>query len=146
MRSNRESARRSRQRKQAQMSELEAQVLPMFYLRSPEHIFCVLFLSNPSCCFIQVDQLRVERSALLKRLTDLNQKFDESAVDNRILKADIETLRARVRHYCLHFHFKVLLFRGCLIYKSSQKLYTSLINNTMEFELIKFQKNCESHG
>ncbi|KAK8639493.1 hypothetical protein V6N13_137870 [Hibiscus sabdariffa] len=67
MRSNRESARRSRRRKQAHMNELEA----------------------------QVGQLRVEHSTLLKRLTDINHKYDEAAVDNRILKADIETLRAK---------------------------------------------------
>ncbi|KAK8997618.1 hypothetical protein V6N11_012168 [Hibiscus sabdariffa] len=67
MRSNRESARRSRRRKQAHMNELEA----------------------------QVGQLRVEHSTLLKRLTDMNHKYDEAAVDNRILKADIETLRAK---------------------------------------------------
>ncbi|KAK5811138.1 hypothetical protein PVK06_026460 [Gossypium arboreum] len=70
MRSNRESARRSRRRKQAHMNELEA----------------------------QVGQLRVEHSTLLKSLTDTNHKYDEAAVDNRILKADIETLRAKVNH------------------------------------------------
>ncbi|KAM1032101.1 hypothetical protein ACFX13_036590 [Malus domestica] len=69
MLSNRESARRSRRRKQAQMSELET----------------------------QVGQLRVEHSGLLKRLTDVNQKYDNAAVDNRILRADIETLRAKVK-------------------------------------------------
>ncbi|KAK5813377.1 Light-inducible CPRF2 [Gossypium arboreum] len=69
MRSNRESARRSRRRKQAQMNELET----------------------------QVGQLRAEHSSLLKRLTDTNHKYDEAAVDNRILKADIETLRAKVK-------------------------------------------------
>ncbi|KAL4364224.1 hypothetical protein GQ457_04G027740 [Hibiscus cannabinus] len=69
MRSNRESARRSRRRKQAQMNELEG----------------------------QVGQLRVEHSTLLKRLTDMNHKYDEAAVDNRIMKADIETLRAKVK-------------------------------------------------
>ncbi|XVF32475.1 hypothetical protein REPUB_Repub17cG0086000 [Reevesia pubescens] len=69
MRSNRESARRSRRRKQAHMNELE----------------------------VQVGQLRGEHSTLLKRLTDMNHKYDESAVDNRILKADIETLRAKVK-------------------------------------------------
>lgn len=46
-------------------------------------------------CF-QVSQLRVENSALLKRLTDLNQKYNTASVDNRILKADVETLRAKV--------------------------------------------------
>ncbi|KAG7014472.1 Light-inducible protein CPRF2, partial [Cucurbita argyrosperma subsp. argyrosperma] len=69
MLSNRESARRSRRRKQAHLNELET----------------------------QVGQLRVEHSTLLKRLTDVNQKYDDAAVDNRILKADIETLRAKVK-------------------------------------------------
>ncbi|KAL4311863.1 hypothetical protein GQ457_01G052890 [Hibiscus cannabinus] len=69
MQSNRESARRSRRRKQAHMNELEA----------------------------QVGQLRVEHSTLLNTLSDTNHKYDEAAVDNRILKADIETLRAKVK-------------------------------------------------
>ncbi|KAF8031356.1 hypothetical protein BT93_D0523 [Corymbia citriodora subsp. variegata] len=69
MQSNRESARRSRRRKQEHMSELEN----------------------------QVGQLKVEHTALLKRLTDMNQKYDVASVDNRILKADIETLRAKVK-------------------------------------------------
>ncbi|XP_010038789.2 light-inducible protein CPRF2 isoform X1 [Eucalyptus grandis] len=69
MQSNRESARRSRRRKQEHMSELEN----------------------------QVGQLKVEHTGLLKRLTDMNQKYDVASVDNRILKADIETLRAKVK-------------------------------------------------
>ncbi|KAH9785600.1 Basic leucine zipper 25 [Citrus sinensis] len=69
MLSNRESARRSRRRKQAHLNELET----------------------------QAGQLRAEHSSLLKGLTDVNQKYDESAVNNRILKADIETLRAKVK-------------------------------------------------
>ncbi|PSS19071.1 Light-inducible protein [Actinidia chinensis var. chinensis] len=69
MLSNRESARRSRRRKQAHLTEIET----------------------------QVSQLRVENSSLLKRLTDISQKYNESAVDNRVLKADVETLRAKVK-------------------------------------------------
>ncbi|KAF9682951.1 hypothetical protein SADUNF_Sadunf05G0161600 [Salix dunnii] len=69
MQSNRESARRSRRRKQAQLNERET----------------------------QVGQLRDERSSLLSSFTDVNQKCDAAAVDNRILKADIETLRAKVK-------------------------------------------------
>ncbi|KAI9383175.1 hypothetical protein POPTR_013G040700v4 [Populus trichocarpa] len=69
MLSNRESARRSRSRKQAHLTELETQVA----------------------------QLRVENSSLLKSLTDISQKYNESAVDNRVLKADVETLRAKVK-------------------------------------------------
>ncbi|PKU65481.1 bZIP transcription factor RISBZ2-like [Dendrobium catenatum] len=68
MLSNRESARRSRRKKQAHLSELET----------------------------QVSQLRVENSSLLKRLTDMSQKYNETLVENRILKADAETLRAKV--------------------------------------------------
>ncbi|KAG6647269.1 light-inducible protein CPRF2-like isoform X2 [Carya illinoinensis] len=69
MLSNRESARRSRRRKQAHLTELETQVA----------------------------QLRVENSSLLKRLTEITQKYNEAAVDNRVLKADVETLRAKVK-------------------------------------------------
>lgn len=69
MLSNRESARRSRRRKQAHLTELET----------------------------QVSQLRVENSSLLKRLTDISHKYNEAAVDNRVLKADVETLRAKVK-------------------------------------------------
>ncbi|KAI3937356.1 hypothetical protein MKW98_001927 [Papaver atlanticum] len=69
MLSNRESARRSRRRKQAHLSELEGQVA----------------------------QLRLENSSLLKRLTDINHKYTEAAVDNRVLKADVETVRAKVK-------------------------------------------------
>ncbi|PON73830.1 Basic-leucine zipper transcription factor [Parasponia andersonii] len=69
MLSNRESARRSRRRKQAHLTELETQVA----------------------------QLRVENSSLLKRLTDVSQKYNEAAVDNRVLKADVETMRAKVK-------------------------------------------------
>ncbi|XP_019161601.1 PREDICTED: light-inducible protein CPRF2-like isoform X2 [Ipomoea nil] len=69
MLSNRESARRSRRRKQAHLTELDT----------------------------QVSQLKIENSSLLKRLTDISQKFNEAAVDNRVLKADVETLRAKVK-------------------------------------------------
>ena len=69
MLSNRESARRSRRRKQEQMNEFDT----------------------------QVNQLRTEHSTLLGRLTDMNQKYDAAAVDNRILRADIETLRTKVK-------------------------------------------------
>ncbi|KAF7817835.1 Light-inducible protein CPRF2 [Senna tora] len=69
MLSNRESARRSRRRKQAHLTELET----------------------------QVSQLKGENSSLLKRLTDISQKYNEAAVDNRVLKADVETMRAKVK-------------------------------------------------
>ncbi|XP_020578357.1 basic leucine zipper 63-like isoform X2 [Phalaenopsis equestris] len=69
MLSNRESARRSRRKKQAHLSELETQVA----------------------------QLRVENSSLLKRLTDINQKYNEAVMENRILKTNVETLRAKVK-------------------------------------------------
>ncbi|RWW88109.1 hypothetical protein BHE74_00003029 [Ensete ventricosum] len=48
-------------------------------------------------CRTQVSELKIENSALLKRLTDINQKYGDAAVGNRILKADVETLRAKVK-------------------------------------------------
>lgn len=67
--SNRESARRSRRRKQAHLNDLE----------------------------IQVAQLRVENSSLFKRFTEINQKYSGASVDNRVLKSDVEALRAKVK-------------------------------------------------
>ncbi|CAA7049674.1 unnamed protein product [Microthlaspi erraticum] len=69
MLSNRESARRSRRRKQEQTCDLET----------------------------QVNELKGEHSTLLKQLSSMNHKYDDAAVGNRILKADIETLRAKVK-------------------------------------------------
>ncbi|CAM6033055.1 unnamed protein product [Sphagnum compactum] len=69
MLSNRESARRSRRRKQAHLSDLE----------------------------MQVAQLRVENTSLVKRLIDINHKFSAAAVDNRVLKSDVEALRVKVK-------------------------------------------------
>ncbi|KAF0909090.1 hypothetical protein E2562_031346 [Oryza meyeriana var. granulata] len=66
--SNRESARRSRSRKAARLKDLEEQVA----------------------------LLRVENSSLLRRLADANQKYSAAAIDNRVLMADIEALRAKV--------------------------------------------------
>ncbi|KAL1806096.1 hypothetical protein ACET3Z_029164 [Daucus carota] len=34
-------------------------------------------------------------SSLLKRLTDISQRYNDVAVDNRVLKADIETITAK---------------------------------------------------
>lgn len=68
MLSNRESARRSRRRKQAHLSELE----------------------------MQVAQLRAENTALVQRLQEISHKFQEAAIDNRVLKSDCEALRAKV--------------------------------------------------
>ncbi|XP_073101996.1 bZIP transcription factor RISBZ4 isoform X2 [Elaeis guineensis] len=67
--SNRESARRSRKRKQAHLADLE----------------------------LKVDQLRGENSSLFKQLTDANQQFDQAVTNNRILRSDVETLRVKVK-------------------------------------------------
>ncbi|KAG9449285.1 hypothetical protein H6P81_009250 [Aristolochia fimbriata] len=67
--SNRESARRSRRRKQAQLADLE----------------------------LQVDQLRGENATLYKQLTDASQQFSEAGTDNRVLKSDVEALRMKVK-------------------------------------------------
>ncbi|URD76067.1 bZIP transcription factor domain containing protein [Musa troglodytarum] len=67
--SNRESARRSRKRKQAHLADLES----------------------------QVDQLRGENASLFKQLTDANQEFTEAVTNNRVLKSNVEALRIKVK-------------------------------------------------
>ncbi|KAI4337453.1 hypothetical protein L6164_015868 [Bauhinia variegata] len=67
--SNRDSARRSRRRKQAQLADLET----------------------------QVEQLKVESATLYKQLTDASQHFRDADTNNRVLKSDVEALRAKVK-------------------------------------------------
>lgn len=44
----------------------------------------------------QVDQLRGENSTLFKNLTNANQQFKDASMNNRVLKSDVEALRAKV--------------------------------------------------
>ncbi|KAF9612435.1 hypothetical protein IFM89_000183 [Coptis chinensis] len=67
--SNRESARRSRRRKQEHLVDLET----------------------------QVDQLRAENGSFYKQYADANRQFSEAATDNRVLKSDVEALRVKVK-------------------------------------------------
>ncbi|XAR69620.1 hypothetical protein NMG60_11001279 [Bertholletia excelsa] len=67
--SNRESARRSRRRKQEHLAELEQ----------------------------QVERLRGENANLFKQFTDATQQFKDANTNNRVLKSDVEALRAKVK-------------------------------------------------
>ncbi|GER49589.1 basic-leucine zipper transcription factor family protein [Striga asiatica] len=67
--SNRESARRSRRRKQAHLTDLEK----------------------------QAEELRGENAALYKQLVDATQRFKDSTTNNRVLRSDVEALRAKVK-------------------------------------------------
>lgn len=53
--------------------------------------------------------MKFENSSLLKRLTDVSQKYNEAAVDNRVLKADVETLRAKVCHFYFLIEDKTII-------------------------------------
>ncbi|KAJ8548102.1 hypothetical protein K7X08_021338 [Anisodus acutangulus] len=67
--SNRESARRSRRRKQAHLADLEN----------------------------QVDQFRGKNESLFKQLADAAQQYKDALTNNRVLKSDVEALRAKVK-------------------------------------------------
>ncbi|XP_010669482.2 bZIP transcription factor RISBZ4 isoform X1 [Beta vulgaris subsp. vulgaris] len=67
--SNRESARRSRRRKQAHLLQLE----------------------------VEVEQLGVENTTLFKQLDEAAQQLREATTNNRVLKSDVEALRAKVK-------------------------------------------------
>lgn len=44
----------------------------------------------------QVDHLRGENATLFKQLTDASQQFKDATTNNRVLKSDVEALRAKV--------------------------------------------------
>ncbi|XP_022132260.1 basic leucine zipper 9 isoform X2 [Momordica charantia] len=67
--SNRDSARRSRKRKQAHLAELET----------------------------QVKQLKGENETLFNQLLDASQQYRDANTNNRVLKSDVDALRAKVK-------------------------------------------------
>lgn len=74
--SNRESARRSRRRKQAEISEVEQ----------------------------QFEELRGENASLLKQISGASHQFKDAATNNRLLKSHVGALRAKVNSselFCL---------------------------------------------
>lgn len=73
----------------------------------------------------QVAQLRVENSTLVQRLQEISQKFQEAAVDNRVLKADVGALRAKV-DYQLFLSTQDYEVQACAIrreWEKSQQLF-----------------------
>ncbi|KAJ8451328.1 hypothetical protein Cgig2_014100 [Carnegiea gigantea] len=78
MASNRESARRSRRRKQAQLHELETQV-------------------HADKIDLVVEVLTGENVTLFKQLGDAAQQLREASTNNRVLRSDVEALRAKVK-------------------------------------------------
>ena len=44
----------------------------------------------------QVEKLRGENSSLFKQFTDITQQYREADTSNRVLKSDVDAMRARV--------------------------------------------------
>lgn len=60
------------------------------------------------CCVSQVEQLGVENTTLFKQLDEAAQQLREATTNNRVLKSDVEALRAKVKDIELlndRFHF-----------------------------------------
>lgn len=94
--SNRESARRSRRRKQAHLQDLE----------------------------MQVEQLNGENVTLFKQLNDAPQQLRDATTNNRVLKSDVEALRAKVKLA------EDMVTRGSLSCSLNQLLQTQLGSST----------------
>lgn len=48
---------------------------------------------------LQAAQLRAENSSILKRVAEISLKFQEAALENRVLKADVASLQAKVNDF-----------------------------------------------
>ncbi|XP_051119399.1 bZIP transcription factor RISBZ4-like isoform X2 [Andrographis paniculata] len=96
--SNRESARRSRRRKQAHLDDLER----------------------------QVELLRGENETLFKQLAEATQQFKDSTMNNRVLRSDVEALRAKVKLA------EDMVTRGSLT-SSLSHLLTNYLNTSRDF-------------
>jgi hypothetical protein len=49
---------------------------------------------------IQVSLLRVENNSLMRHLAEVSERYTNVAIDNRVLKANVETLETKVCHTC----------------------------------------------
>ncbi|XWS17941.1 hypothetical protein CRYUN_Cryun33cG0110900 [Craigia yunnanensis] len=92
MLSNRESARRSRKRKQEHLTDLE----------------------------LQAERMRGENDSLYRQLTNTHQQFRDADTNNRVLKSNVEALRAKVKLA------EDMLARGSLTCSLNQLLQTHL--------------------
>ncbi|XP_024007355.1 basic leucine zipper 9 isoform X2 [Eutrema salsugineum] len=107
MYSNRESARRSRRRKQEHLADLES----------------------------QVDSLKGENSTLYKQLIDAAQQFRSAGTNNRVLKSDVEALRAKVKLA------EDLVARGSLTSSLNQLLQTHLSPPPQSINSLHYTRN-----
>ncbi|GAB2286384.1 hypothetical protein Dimus_020800 [Dionaea muscipula] len=105
--SNRDSARRSRKRKQAHLADLE----------------------------LQVEKLGGEKVSRSKQLIEAIQQFRDAATNNRVLKSDVEALRAKVKLA------EDMVTRSSLSFSLNHLLQTQLISpqqllNSQDFTLV----------
>lgn len=64
-----------------------------------------------SCvCVFKVEQLHGEYTTLFKQLTSASQQFKDASTNNRVLKADVEALRAKVKKRISFLILRTFLF------------------------------------
>ena len=65
-------------------------------LETDQVCFCAVLVFSP----LQVEQLNGEHVTLYKQLNEATQQLRDATTNNRVLKSDVEALRAKV-HYIL---------------------------------------------